>query len=286
MNKAAPPSVYEWQVLPFGTTCSPCCAIYALQKHVKEYQSDKDVQSSVMQCFYVDNCLQSFPSAELARTLLDKLRNHLSEGGFDVRQWASNNPVVISHLPSEVRTASNELCLTEDKPSGPHERTLGLLWNCETDLFAYKYRTLASHPTTMRRIYAVLARLYDPLGYLLPFTTRAKTLVQELWRKERDWDDPSLPHDLLEAWKSWEEELCYLPQIAIPRCYTSKEMDVSTTVRDIHIFCDASEQAYGAVAYLRSDDLEGHVELSFLLARSRVAPKRNLTPDWSYAQPY
>ncbi|XP_026032619.1 uncharacterized protein LOC113027212 [Astatotilapia calliptera] len=219
----------------------------------------------------------SFPSAELARTLLDKLRNHLSEGGFDLRQWASNNPVVISHLPSEVRTASNELCLTEDKPSGPHERTLGLLWNCETDLFAYKYRTLASHPTTMRRIYAVLARLYDPLGYLLPFTTRAKTLVQELWRKERDWDDPSLPHDLLEAWKSWEEELCYLPQIAIPRCYTSKEMDVSTTVRDIHIFCDASERAYGAVAYLRSDDLEGHVELSFLLARSCVAPKRHLT---------
>ncbi|KAL3976302.1 alcohol-forming fatty acyl-CoA reductase [Sarotherodon galilaeus] len=276
MNKAAPPSVYEWQVLPFGTTCSPCCAIYALQKHVKEYQSDKDVQSSVMQCFYVDNCLQSFPSAESARTLLDKLRNHLSEGGFDLRQWASNNPVVISHLPSEVRTASNELCLTEDKPSGPHERTLGLLWNCETDLFVYKYTTLASHPTTMRRIYAVLARLYDPLGYLLPFTTRAKTLVQELWRKERDWDDPSLPHNLLETWKSWEEEL-YLPQIAIPRCYTSKEMDVSTTVRDIHIFCDASERAYGAVAYLRSDDLEGHVELSFLLARSRVAPKRNLT---------
>ena len=27
---------YEWQVLPFGTTCSPCCAIFALQKHVRD----------------------------------------------------------------------------------------------------------------------------------------------------------------------------------------------------------------------------------------------------------
>lgn len=28
--------VFEWQVLPFGTRCSPCCAIFALQRHVTE----------------------------------------------------------------------------------------------------------------------------------------------------------------------------------------------------------------------------------------------------------
>ena len=30
------PRVYEWQVLPFGTTCSPCCATYAVHKHVED----------------------------------------------------------------------------------------------------------------------------------------------------------------------------------------------------------------------------------------------------------
>lgn len=36
MKRDEEPSVFEWQVLPFGTTCSPCCATYALQRHVKD----------------------------------------------------------------------------------------------------------------------------------------------------------------------------------------------------------------------------------------------------------
>ena len=76
----------EWQVLPFGTTCSPCCAIYALQRHAREHpDSDPEVWDSVENAFYVDNCLQSFPSTVEAKALLDKVRNLLSKGGFEVQ---------------------------------------------------------------------------------------------------------------------------------------------------------------------------------------------------------
>lgn len=40
------------------------------------------------------------------------------------------------------------------------------------------------------------------------------------------------------------------------------------------MFCDASERAYGSVAYLRTEDPNGKVEVAFLAARSRVAPKK------------
>lgn len=43
--KTKAPLTYQWQVLPFSTSTSPCCAIHSLQSYVKEYlQSEKALQ--------------------------------------------------------------------------------------------------------------------------------------------------------------------------------------------------------------------------------------------------
>jgi len=95
-------------VLPFGTTCSPCCATFALQHHVIDHsQPGDDVRFSVENCFYVDNCLQSLPTPEEARRLVDKLRELLSSGGFNLHQWASNVPRVVNHLPKDAALSSS-----------------------------------------------------------------------------------------------------------------------------------------------------------------------------------
>ena len=274
LKRDAHPSVYEWQVLPFGTTCSPCCATFALQKHVFDHSKPgEDVRDSIERSFYVDNCLQSLPSSDMAKDLVDKLCNLLAAGGFELRQWASNNPGVISHLPSHIRSDSSELWLNYGKQDA-QESTLGLHWNCHSDTLSYKHRQVDNETTTLRNIYKVLASQYDPLGYIMTYTTRAKILVQHLWDKRRDWDDPHLPQDALSAWHAWESELKDLSRITLPRCYTTPELGHPSSMRDIHIFCDASEQAYGAVAYLRSENTQGKVEIAFLTARSRVAPKK------------
>lgn len=116
MERESSPDIYKWRVLPLGTVCSPCCAIYALQRHVKDNSSgNEDVVDSVLTAFYVDNCLQSLSSPQQAKQLLDKIRALLAAGGFEVRQWASNMPEVISHFPTEARSEGCELWLTADK---------------------------------------------------------------------------------------------------------------------------------------------------------------------------
>ncbi|XP_073766348.1 uncharacterized protein [Danio rerio] len=265
------PDVYEWQVLPFGTTSSPCCAIFAVQQHARNYQeSYPSALQTIQQSFYVDNYLASFPTTSEARVSVDQLRSLLATGGFDLRQWASNQPAVISHLPTEARSSAAEQWLAQNR-TDPMEPTLGLRWNCAADTLGYHYRPIEHATLTMRTAYQILATQYDPLGFIVPFTTRAKVLIQQLWSKKRDWDDPNLPQDLSRAWETWENELKHLSDITIPRCYSSIPHDAQQQY-ELHVFCDASERAYGAVAYLV--EYADVIHSTFVMARSRIAPKR------------
>ncbi|KAK0139824.1 hypothetical protein N1851_023266 [Merluccius polli] len=236
-----PPDVYEWQVLPFGTTSSPCCAIFALQQHARDHQdSHPEVIQSVQQSFYVDNCLESFPTISAAKHRVDQLCTVLAEGGFDLRQWASNQPTVVSHLPTDARSSAAEQWLSQSR-TDPLEPTLGLRWNCAADTLSYQYRIIEHSTLTMRTAYQVLASQYDPLGFMVPFTTRAKVLIQQLWSKQRGWDDPDLPPALREAWETWEGELKHLNSVSIPRCYLPLPAKGTDAKYDLHVFCDASE---------------------------------------------
>lgn len=197
------PTVYQWQVLPFGTTCSLCCAVFTLQSHIQKHTTpEEDARLSMERSFYVD-CLQSLPSEVQAKMLVDRLQSLLREGGFELRQWASNVPAVIGHLPVESRSESSILWFSQDSED-PQVRTLGLVWQCTSDTLCYKRHQSESPEPTMRNIYRLLAQQYDPLGFLIPYTTRAKVIVQHLWNKNRGWDDPPLPEDLLQAWRVWE----------------------------------------------------------------------------------
>lgn len=199
---------------------------------------------SIENHFYVDNWLQSFPTPDMAKAVTDKLRELLLEGGFELRQWDSSMPDVIGHLPREIRSDSSKQLLNHTDMD-PQEPALGLCWLCHSDTLLYT----VSHYATMKNIYKVLASQYDPIGFLTPFTTRSKGLVQQLWDEKREWDDLLLPGGLLTAWQDWENKLQYLDNIRLPRCYVSPAMDHAATKWEVHIFCDASQRTYGSVGY-------------------------------------
>lgn len=277
MHREEDPSIFQWQVLPFGTTCSPCCAIYALQHHIKESINKGPLLfETIDQSFCADNCFHSTPTAEEANTLVNSLCQTLAEGGFELRQWACNLPAVTEHLPPEARSTASELWLSKSS-SDLQELTLGMQWNCLTDTLGYKHRSTEPLPPTLRNLYKKLASQYDPLGFMIPFTTRAKILIQDLWRQNIGWDDPIKPEHLREEWLAWEEELSNLSHLHFLRPYSLASADTPTSIRELHVFSDASEKAYGAVAYIRSIDERGEIHIAFVWARSRVAPRKKLS---------
>ena len=81
-----------------------------------------------------------------------------------------------------------------------------------------------------------------------------------------------LPHDIAACWHAWITSLFLLADIDVPRWMgTSNDHDIQ-----IHVFCDASERAYGAALYVRSTTREGVIARPACI-KNRLAPVKKIT---------
>ena len=97
----------------------------------------------------------------------------------------------------------------------PQERALGVKWCAEQDLLSLE-PVKSEFPNTKRGIWSAMSSVFDPLGIAVPYVIKGKSIIQELWRRQIDWDD-ELPDDILQIWRSWKESLKSLQTIMIPR---------------------------------------------------------------------
>ena len=94
--------------------------------------------------------------------------------------------------------------------------------------------------------------------------------MRKLASSNNDWDQP-LPPEHFHNWNQWTTSLSNLQQFQIPRTYLSSSFAQSKDT-SVHIFCDASENAIAAVAYIHARNNSGSMELGFILGKSNVAP--------------
>ena len=121
---------------------------------------------------------------------------------------------------------------------------------------------------TKRQVLAASAKVYDPLGFLSPVTIPLKMLHQDLCGKRIGWDEP-LEGEALRKWKTLIAELKKMEPVSIPRWLFSNA-DQEDTIT-LHVFCDASKNAYAAVIYLVVT-ANGRVHVQQVAAKTRVAP--------------
>ena len=244
------PAEYQMLVHIFGATSSPCCSNKALRQTADDNEDKygSEAAETVRRNFYVDDLLKSVQTTDQATALAVKLTAMLKEGGFHLTKFLSNRREVLSALPTQER-ANPTLNLELDQL--PINRTLGLHWEAERDVFCFK-TVSTNKPATKRGILSTISSLFDPLGFLSPFILPIKVLIQDLWKGRVEWDDEIQGHHL-KVWRQWTGSLPRLEDIKIPRCYRNPDISNSCTVQ-LHVFSDASEYAYSAGAYLRLSD--------------------------------
>ncbi|XP_028415393.1 uncharacterized protein LOC114538415 [Dendronephthya gigantea] len=272
-NLENPPEEYQMNVHLFGGTSSPSCANYALKKTAMDNAShfhDKTIET-VKRNFYVDDCLKSVRDEEEAIKLSKELRELLSLGGFNLTKWLSNSRKVIESLP-EAERAAQVKDLDFDKI--PIERALGVRWNVSSDTFGFAI-VIKERPATRRGILSIVSSIYYPLGFVAPYILSAKLILQELCRLKLDWDE-KIPDENLKHWQAWLHDLPQLENLAVERCFKPATMNEIKSTQ-LHHFSDASQQGYGAVSYIRIEDISGNVKCSFVMGKSRLAPMKPVT---------
>ena len=93
-------------------------------------------------------------------------------------------------------------------------------------------------------------------------------MIQNLWVKGCDWDEQA-PEELSLSWKKWLEDLNGLKKLKIERKLFPSAGWESV---QLHVFGDASEGAYGAVAYLRVTYGSDYHHCSLIASKTRTSP--------------
>ncbi len=258
--------------LTFGVKSSPFLATQVLRQLASDYQTQyPDAARTILEDFYVDDCISGASTVEEATKTKEQLLQLLSSAGMLLRKWRSNSPQFLQTVPIELQETAG-LKIADPSASA---KALGICWDVSSDNFYVSTPTFNSVDRPTKRIVASsAARVFDVLGFYSPSVLPVKIILQQLWKLGCNWDD-SIPDNLADKWKEWSTQIERLSSHPIPRLL----FDVGQEIRSVqlHGFSDASNLAYGAVVYLRVLYEDLHVSVTLVFSKARVAPLKEQT---------
>ncbi|XP_029167146.1 uncharacterized protein LOC114937725 [Nylanderia fulva] len=187
---------YELKTVTYGLACAPFLAIRTLHQLAadEEARYPRGVRALRHDC-YVD-----------VVTGADSLAD-----AIELQQELQSLCMVLTGIPPEHRLQRGPRSW-----EGESHATLGLRWHPQGDWFSFTIRPRSITDLTKRRVLAETARLFDPMGWLVPVVIRAKILIQSTWLQRLDWDSP-LPDQDAHRWKQLLNQLPLLDHIRVDR---------------------------------------------------------------------
>ena len=260
---------FKLLTLTYGTASAAYLATRCLKQLAESGREDFPLASHVLSNdFYVDDLLGGESTRERALELQQQLCSLLKCGGMELRKWSCSDPTVLENIPPDLREKSSSLSFDTDSTL----KALGVKWN-PTSNFVFEV-LVPERPKgiTKRVVLSELAKVFDPLGWLAPTTIRAKILFQDLWKLTIGWDE-EIPENVKVEWLMYQKELPVIRSICIPRCIIFPK----SVSQQFHGYCDASEKAYAAVVYLRSELSDGSVKVRLVTSKTKVAPIKQVS---------
>ncbi|KAK3736377.1 hypothetical protein QZH41_006148 [Actinostola sp. cb2023] len=267
----------DQQVHRFLWRARTCDGANSFEKKTAQVNKDDYPQAAkvLTDNVYMDDICESVDTVQEARKLTEDIDKVLKTGGFNVKGWTSNKKLT-EKVNKEMEKGMSVF-------QGEEEKVLGILWNYKTDKFHFRVKgnmvkladETSNIPVTMtkRMILSQVARIYDPIGFAAAFIIRMKIGMQQLWQLGLDWDE-ELPPEVQNKWISLLQEMEELDNVSLERgLFATNAVEPPS----LCVFADASQDAFGACAYIRHRKDDGTYAVKFIAAKSRVAPLKQLT---------
>ncbi|KAJ8968120.1 hypothetical protein NQ317_003181 [Molorchus minor] len=202
----------------FGLTCSPFHLAVVIKYHL-----EKQLNA---------------PKQKYNKNILPKLVN-----GFYV-----DNCVVSLENEDELHQFIKE-------SSEVMKEVLGLIWNGQKDTLEINFdwlKTLYNCEIITKRIVLSIAhRMFDPIGFSCPIQIIPRILLRRTWLLKLKWDD-EVPEEIRNDFLLWLNGIQLLRELRVPRWVLKDYVDNWS----VHMFCDASQEAYAAAVFLCSGSNE------------------------------
>ena len=262
--------VYQYTRHIFGATSSPTVANFCVQQCARDNRLQFPLAfEAVFDSFYVDDFLKSFVCSENAASVTLQVKQMLDQCGFNLTKFMTNDFETFQQMSKVVPFEKSSFDqLTETS-------VLGIQWDPKSDSLSVcrGLTKLSTEVITQRKILSAVSGIFDPMGFISPFTIRGRLILKDLWCiKGQNWDAP-VPDEIREAFIEWDSEKVEVSSISIDRCIFRGS---SVTNAQLHVFVDASQSAMCAVIYLRAK-CDEVLQVSFLVGKCRVAPIRSTT---------
>ena len=253
---------YRFKVVPFGAKASPFILNATVIKHLEKETSSvaRDMQRSV----YVDNIITGCNSKTEAVEYYENANEIMSRANLPLQAWGFSDASIEVQLQADQRLDTASI-----------SKILGLQWNRKEDVISVQQVRLSQPQlltATKRDVLRGVASVYDPFGFFAPLSVKGKILLQDLHIEKQGFDQP-MNQVHFERWILIVKEIEIAIEnqlMTVPRSYFGGV----ETVRELHVFCDASRRAYGAVAYFLNKN-----STSFVMSKNRIAPLKDVNRE-------
>lgn len=296
---------FRFTAVTFGLTDAPFLAQEVFKRHAAKYKDKYPLAVDILiNRRWVDDLLGSLRSPKVAAEVIEQIKEIMAEGGFPVKKWVCSSQQVMDTIPEEDRLdlgqpirfqGAEGVDSADDNIDEQKTSALGVTWLIIRDVFKISGSNPApleaGRMVTKRFMASKVASIFDPLGFVAPFTITGKRLLQLTWEhekklyksqgltgnklmiaKKKGWD-AELPAAIVEKFRDWYAEISILKQFETHRSLVLKDKTIKR--RQLHVFGDASPFGCATAAFVRVEYMNGEVTCRLLASKSKVAPSED-----------